>query len=794
MLLTIHGHFYQPPREDPWTGRIPVQGSAAPFHDWNERIAAECYAPNARSRVLDEKGRIEEIVSNYEWIHFDFGPTLLRWLETNDPQAYRAILEGDARSMRRFGGHGNAIAQAYNHMIMPLANYRDQRTQVIWGLRDFEHRFGRKSESIWLPETAVNLETLRILVEFGMRYLILAPSQAKRIRSMRGGGWSDVSGGRIDPRRAYRWRVPGNEEKGIDVFFYDGPVSAAVSFDHLLRNASVLADRLQMAAKGAPEEGLIHAATDGEVYGHHEPFGDMCLAYLITREGPLRGFEWTNYGAYLDQHPPQHWVDIDLGDGGDGTSWSCAHGVDRWRRDCGCSVGGKAGWNQKWRSPLRRGLDHLRDRLAEVFMASAADLVHDPWAARDDSIEILLRPDARDAFLARHARRILDIDEQRRLWRLLESQHQAMLMFTSCAWFFADISGLEVQQNLGYAARAIELAQPFARVDLEEEILSHLISAKSNLPEMGDGVGIWRRFIVPNRRSSAAVAIEAVALIAASQDGIRAESPAYAVDLLSSEGRLANGGIDGSLRVRDRATTEETEFHFAARRDPESLLRLSVRAEGSSEVCEGRLDDLPLDPRQRIVRALLHDLTEQEESRFDAIFDSSRPLMERFRKMGLDLPPIFRVLAGDVLRRRADRVAAGLGADGRDRLDPGRIVEGYRELKDLAEAIGIPPPHEPIARLIEEELDATLGDVGLVTDADAARCLDLLGTAEGIGVPIRRTRLEERVYALISEHRDAVAARLAGRADTVSGLDPEILIRLAEHSNLSLRPWADGKA
>lgn len=627
MYLTLHGHFYQPPREDPWTGKIPLQPSAAPQHDWNERINSQCYAPNARSRVLDDRGRIEEIVDNYASIHFDFGPTLLRWIEAEDPGLYAAILRADAMSCERFGGHGNAIAQVYNHVIMPLANERDRRTQVIWGLRDFEYRFGRASESIWLSETAVDLETLRLLVERGVRYLILAPHQAKRVRPIGGGAWKDVSGGRIDPRLAYRWILPGTRDasKGIDVFFYDGPLSVGISFEHVLRNASAFADRVQAAGRGAGDEALVHAATDGEVYGHHEPFGDMCLAYMIAREAPLRGIRFTNYGAYLDKHPPRHQVDIDFGAAGEGTSWSCAHGVDRWKRDCGCAIGGPAGWNQAWRAPLRRALDALRDRLVEVYMGGTAELLRDPWIARDDYIDVLLDASRKPVFLETHARRPLADDETRVVWRLLESQHNAMLMFTSCAWFFDEVSGIEVQQNLAYAARACELAQPFARQDLEGGLLDSLMAAKSNIPDMGTAADVYRRFVQPMRRSAAQVAVEAAALIATRQDGLRASTLAFEVVTRGCEGELDADGLRGEIVVRDRRTEEESVLAFHARRDPEALLSLTVRDPAGGEETARRVDDLPEETRLRVVRALLADQHDRAQASLEEILVRRAP-------------------------------------------------------------------------------------------------------------------------------------------------------------------------
>ena len=789
MYLTIHGHFYQPPRENPWTGRIPRQESAAPDHDWNERITAQCYAPNARSRVLDEFGRIEEIVNNYNWVQFDFGPTLLRWLETGDPDLYKEILRADRDSAARFGGHGNAIAQAYNHMILPLASYRDQVTQVRWGLRDFQFRFGRPSESIWLPETAMNLETLRILVESGIRFIILAPHQARRVKRAGGGSWSDVSGGRIDPRRAYRWTLPADPSRGLDVFFYDGPISVAVSFEHLLRNASVFADRLQAAARDAGPDALVHMATDGEVYGHHEPFGDMCLAYLLAREAPLRGIRPINYGAFLDAHPPKDLVEIDLGESGEGTSWSCVHGIGRWCRDCGCSTGGRPGWHQRWRAPLRRGLDFLRDRLYETYAQTAGDLVRDPWEARDDYVDVLLDPNSRSRFIEKHARRPLDDREREVLWRMLESQHNAMLMYTSCAWFFADISGLEVQQNLAYAARAIELARPHARANLEDELLGYLSEAKSNLAEMGSGADVYRRFVQPMRKTPAMIAVEAAGMLAAAGDGSLAGGPAFDVKLGEIAGRWSDGGVSGVVAIEDRRTTEGWSFRFAARPDTDALLLISVRADGEGELIERRVDDLPPELRLRLIRSLLAERHEQEESRFDAVFETDRGLMERYHRLGLELPPIFAALAQDVVRRRCSRIAADLGEIPPAHLTGRDVTAAASELLALAEGIGVTLATDPIAGVIETALDANLNNPANATSEDVRRSIDLLSAAESIGIRVHRTTLEDRAYALLSHYREPVAARLAGRTPPPSRVEAEILIQLAEQANLSLRAW-----
>ena len=497
--LVIHGHFYQPPRENPWTGAVERQESAAPFHDWNARIAEECYLPNARARVLDGQKRIQDIVNNYEALSFNFGPTLLSWAADAIPDLLPCLAAADRASRDRLG-HGNAIAQAYNHMILPLATLRDRRTQIRWGLREFQHRFGRPAEAMWLPETAVDTATLGLLVDAGLQYVILSPAQAARWRPLGERAWQTTAEAEIDPRRPYRWvqrDATGQPEgdRGIDVCFYHAPLSRGISFQHYLRDAHRLAGSIAEAGRGLTDP-LILIATDGESFGHHEKFGEMCLATLFTREAGQRDFRITNLAAYLAAHRPTWEVEL-LPQ----SAWSCSHGVDRWRADCGCTAGGGPGWNQAWRRPLREGLDRLRDALAAIFQEEGASLLRDPWAARDDYIDLLLdgSPAARDDFCRRHQTHALDGAERGRAVRLLEMQHQAMLMFTSCGWFFADISGIETLQNLRYAARAIDLAAPFAHRDLEAVLLEDLGRARSNVPAHQTGRQLWEREVRPSR-------------------------------------------------------------------------------------------------------------------------------------------------------------------------------------------------------------------------------------------------------------------------------------------------------
>jgi len=492
--ICIHGHFYQPPRENPSLEYVEAQESAYPYHDWNERITAECYAPNAASRIMDAEGRIAEILNNYSRISFNFGPTLLSWMQENAAEVYESVLKADEQSRQHFSGHGSAIAQAYNHMIMPLANRRDKRTQVVWGLKDFEHRFGRPAEGMWLPETAVDLETLDLLAEMGVKFTILAPRQASRVRKFGARSWKDVSGERIDPTRPYLVKLP--SRRSLAIFFYDGPISRAVAFERLLNDGNVFADRLLSGFSTERDwEQLVHIATDGESYGHHHHFGEMALSYALHHIESNRLAKLTVYGEFLEQYPPTHQVEIF-----EDSSWSCVHGVERWRSDCGCNSGGHEGWNQQWRGPLRSALDWLRDALAPLFEVEGRSLLGDPWKARDRYIEVLLeRSDENvDRFLREQAGRDLEPTEKVRALKLLEMQRHAMLMYTSCGWFFDELSGIETVQVIHYAGRALQLAcQLFGDAELEKQFLAKLAEAKSNLSEHQNGARIYEKFVKP---------------------------------------------------------------------------------------------------------------------------------------------------------------------------------------------------------------------------------------------------------------------------------------------------------
>lgn len=566
--LCIHGHFYQPPRENPWLETVELQESAFPYHDWNERVTRECYGPNSRARLEGGSGTILKLINNYEYMNFDFGPTLLSWLERAHPWIYEQILAADRSSRIRFDGHGNAMAQVYNHLIMPLASTRDKLTQIRWGLADFEHRFGRPAEGMWLAETAVDLETLALMAREGLRYTILAPTQAKAVRSLENprGQWKEVPLGTMDTTRPYRVVLDQSGHLYMDVFFYDSAISKAVAYEKILASGEAFLGRIESAIPGGRKgPSLVNVATDGESYGHHFKFGDMALAWLFEHLKNQEDLQFTNYAWFLDRFPPRMEVQI-----WEDSSWSCAHGVERWRSDCGCSVGGRPGWNQAWRKPLRKAMDWLAAELSAVFEEQGGAIFRNPWETRDDYVRILLdsSPENREGFLIGHAAKDhLDAAGRVKALELLESQRMALYMFTSCGWFFDDISGLEASQVLMYAGKAMDLVKPWTKSDLEAAFMSRLTAAKSNRPDFRDGASIFARRIKRNRMTPARIAAH-YGMETMTNENVRAGSlfsrrvhPAQEKECSVPGGKEKSGEI----RVMDPRTEKATDAVFSAR-------------------------------------------------------------------------------------------------------------------------------------------------------------------------------------------------------------------------------------
>lgn len=490
-LLCIHGHFYQPPREDPWLQCILPEGTAAPAVNWNRRILDESYAPLAFARRLDDQGRIKEIFNCFEWINFNVGPTLLSWLERRAPQVYARIREADRRSLERWG-HGNAMAQVYHHAILPLASELDRRLEIAWALNDFEVRFRRKAEGLWLSEAAVDTATLEIMAEMGLRFTILAPRQAEAVAE-EGGPWVSVAESGVDVRRPYRVDLPSG--RSIAVFFYNGPLSQAVAFEGLLADG----ERFWQRLTGQGADGLLSVGTDGETYGHHFRFGEMSLAYVLEQARNGRdGWSMTNYSAYLAAHPPVRRVRLQ-----ERSSWSCVHGVERWRSDCGCTDGGHQGWNQRWRGPLRNGLDTVKAGLDQHFFDAGKELFQDPEAALLEYGLLLAHGEDAQTFQARHFTSGLSLENCEKCWKLLEMQRLGLSMFASCAWFFDDLARVEPRNALAFCLRSLECCRDSGGPDLELALLEHLQAAEPNDDRYPTGVELYRREIFMRRQTPA---------------------------------------------------------------------------------------------------------------------------------------------------------------------------------------------------------------------------------------------------------------------------------------------------
>jgi alpha-amylase/alpha-mannosidase (GH57 family) len=691
--ICIHGHFYQPPRENPWLEQIEIQESARPFHDWNERVAYECYKPNGRARILDQKGRLRHVINNYEHISFDFGPTLLSWLERHAADAYQAILEADVASAEMRSGHGNAIAHAYNHMILPLASSRDKLTQFLWGIEDFRHRFKREPEGMWLPETAVDMESLSILADNGIKFTLLAPSQARRFRASPKDDWASLNPGSIDPSRPYLCRLP--KGRHIVIFFYDGPISRAIAFEGLLDSGEELRNRLVAAfseKRAWPQ--LVHIATDGESYGHHHRFGEMALAYALERLMAEPDTRLTNYGEYLELHPPTAEVEIIQH-----SAWSCAHGVGRWSQDCGCSVSQRPDWNQKWRTPLRKALDLIRDRVDMLFEERGSSIFKKPWEARDGYIKVLLEDRPRiGPFFKEHGLRRVKKEGRTEGLRLLELQRNRMLMYTSCGWFFDDISGIETLQILRYAARVIQIAYPHDPAILND-FLAVLAGARSNMKPCPQGDEIFTGRILPEVSELSRVAAHAAIMSVFEKASVKRRLYCYDIKVHDAvrEDFAGRTLFVGRMTVLSRITTESLELSVAVLHLGGIDVRCSAdeylhddkyeaakqdlvdtfRGQSSTELIR-KLDryfagkyysitDLFVDRRRAIMETVTEKMYVAESGLFAAFYERNRDLGRLIVNHEVRLPDTFlaaaRFALNRALRREIQKLADGAFPD-----------------------------------------------------------------------------------------------------------------------------------
>jgi alpha-amylase/alpha-mannosidase (GH57 family) len=762
--IVIHGHFYQPPRENPWLEEVEVQDSAAPHHDWNVRVTAECYAPNTAARRVDADNRIIDVVNNFEKISFNVGPTLMSWLERHARDVYAKILDGDRASVKA-RGHGNALAQVYNHMIMPLATRRDKVTQVRWGLADFRARFGRDPEGMWLPETAVDNQTLEVLADHDVQFTVLAPNQAWRVRPLHGDGWTEV-GDRIDPSRPYLWRGPRGHE--LTLFFYDGPISRAIAFEHLLERGEALVARLSSGfSDGRDWPQLVHAATDGESYGHHSKFGDMALAAAVQQIEASGVADLTNYAAFLARSRPAWAVEIH-----ERTSWSCAHGIERWRADCGCRVSGST--QQQWRSPLREALDWLRDQVDLFYETRAAELLKDPWSARDEYIEVVLdrTPERLQAFLARHQRVALDSTSVLDVRRLLEMERNRLLMYTSCGWFFDELSALEPVQILKYAAMAMQYLRDVGGPNVEPEFARRLEAAPTNVTEIRHGGEVWQRYIRPTvidlRRVVAHYAIS----------GLLAEHPperrvyAYRVRRLD-QAREAYAGTSlgvAHVRVGSEITGEVKEHMYAVVHFGSHDFSCSVRAWEDHRTYEamkadllGRyarssmadmvraMDDwfpgdsfslthLFLEERRQVLASVTAAMLDKHEETYRRIWEESRKLVHYLRQADAPIPAALANVGRHVLEDQARTLLATVSTV---RTIPPAVFELAAEARWLGLTFDLAASRDLMHRAVAAALAAVAKGPTPERVSDA---LELVTGAQRLGVPFGLWATQNRFF------------------------------------------------
>jgi len=773
-FVAIHGHFYQPPRENPWLEAVEIQDSAAPYHDWNERVTSECYAPNTAARRVGQDNRILDIVNNFQKISFNVGPTLLSRLDRYAPSAYQSILEADRQSAKVHGGHGNAIAQVYNHMILPLAMRRDKITQVRWGRQDFQERFGREPEGMWLPETAVDNESLEILAEAGMKFTILAPHQAWRIRKIGTEGWEEVND-RIDPSRSYLWRGP--RGRTLTLFFYDGPISRAIAFENALDRGENLVARLKAGFVADREGGqLVHCATDGESYGHHKQFGDMALAAAIAQTEAEGFATLTNYGAFLVEHPPAFEVQI-----WERTSWSCAHGIERWRSDCGCKT--RVDWHQRWRKPLREALDWLGDQIDTFYESRASAFLKDPWEARDAYIEVVLdrSPEGLAAWLARHRRALLDAGGQVETRRLLEMERNRLLMYTSCGWFFDEIAALEPIQILKYAAMALQYLRDLGGGQLEGEFVRRLEAAPSNVAAFANGGEVYRTLIRPSvvdlRRVVAHYAISG--LVEEYQD----EGPVYAWRVHRfDEIRDAYDGSRlriGRVRVASEITGESRELQYTVLHFGGHDFSCGVRTDEGQDSYDNLKTDLLrryaqrsiadmvrgldeyfpqsrfslthlfLEQRRHVLASVMQDVLDKHEQTYRRVWEETREVVRYLREADAPIPEVLRIIAKHVLE---DQLVAEL----RRAADATQLPEHLFEVSEEARSLGLKleaaAARPIISRAVGQALDAL---TERLTPERVASFEALVLGLKRLGLRFELWHAQNRFFALWRDHPEA---------------------------------------
>ncbi len=789
VFLTIHGHFYQPPRENPWLEAIELQPSANPCHDWNERVNNECYAPNSVSKVVNNKNEIICLVNNYEYMSFNFGPTLLSWMQQFAPLAYERIIKADMKSVEAHNGHGNAIAQVYNHIIMPLANELDKQTQVKWGIRDFETRFGRAPEGMWLAETAVDDDTLRVLEENGIKFTILSPFQAKAIKKLDENDWQDVSWGNIDPARSYRYYIKSAPGKFIDLFFYDGAISKSVAFDELLRDGNKFMNRLKDGIsydRNYPQ--IVNIATDGESYGHHTKFGDMALAYIMSMKINDSDFKVTNYAEYLDKYRSDWQVDLK-----DVSSWSCSHGVGRWKEDCGCSTGGHAGWNQKWRKPLREAMDYLRDAVYPVVQKLAKNYFKDPIQTRYNYIDVILDRNLSNVQKFQNEYFLPNLTDEQKVegMKLLEIQRDLMLMYTSCGWFFCELSGIETVQIMKYSAKVIQLISEFTDMNFEDRYLEILSEAKSNYPEIGSGKDIYNRFVKPSViTSKQIVSLWAVSSI---YQELNEKENVYCYRIKKRDyKRLKKGDtslIIAEVQIQSRITLEKHNYMLALLQFSGGDFQCAIR-ECTSEYGEiknklskifivnpmtetiraiddffGReyftLKDIFIEERRKILQILLKERLDEFAKSYEHIYNEGRSSVLHLQDLGLDIPDEFKISAQYTLSKQFNDLFTQSNAYIDD-----NIIQLASDINFEAKRIGIKLDKKPTSALFSKKIAENINRLVFSFEYQQADMLhDLLDEIEKLDIKVDISDAQNIFYTKIITQLNDLIENMSTQAE-----------------------------
>jgi alpha-amylase/alpha-mannosidase (GH57 family) len=775
--VIIHGHFYQPPRENPWLDIIEKQASASPDHDWNERIYDQCYRPNAYSRILDSRGMIVDIHNNYLYMSSNFGPTLFLWLEKNHPKVAAQIIAADRESCLKFKNHGNALAQVYNHMIMPLALRRDKLTQIRWAKEFFHKRYNREPEGFWLAETAINMETVECLIEEGVRFVVLSPIQAESVRPIAGNEqWKSASQG-VDTRHAYRifarkfdaTRTGGH----LDVFFFNEGLSREVSFGDLLVNANTLGAKIRSCYDDeADHDQAVVIATDGETFGHHKPFGDMCLAYFFSRVAAEMDIVPVNFGYFLEKNPPAFEVML-KNEFGEGTAWSCAHGMGRWSRDCGCKAGGPPAWNQAWRAPLRHAFDSLQKQIDETYEKSLSAFVPDPWQLRDAYqrlLEARTLKDFKTLLVKEGVMGSITDNDAMMVRRMLEAQKYMLFAYTSCGWFFFDISGIETVQNIAYAGRALALAidKP-QRGRVTADFLRLLAEAKSNVAGK-DGAVIFNESVAPFLRHLEILCFTAVAEKTVAPDKTGSdEFDNFGFRVALSELGHAKKGEQGEpgmflASINNIGSGEHARFAVCLARDDGQIRGWCLPGDIAEDASSGAPDtklflshpettalDLSSmfeESKVRLAGHFMASMARDTRNKYESWMEQNEKILDSLSSLGVPLPPFVAAPIAYVLTAQWNSAINEIKIYGREDDVYNRLLGLWKKTRKY----NIILDYTESARLL---LDLLVSELNIfaetLSEVSSERMRYLLNIVDRFAIPFSKNKTEDLFFSILEK-------------------------------------------